>query len=142
MDKSVENPVDNRFLPNQRLQSHGTGTLGNLIRSSFSLSIVTGSPSRLPHLGQTSSITPVYPHTGSLSTGWFTEPYPTPASFMNLITDSKASGFFAASQTLRSDSIPEHGTSWCSNPCLLFQAACRTFPCRSLRIFRKVPLQA
>ena len=36
--------------------------------------IMTGSPSLRPHRGQISSITPVYPHTGSRSTGWFTEP--------------------------------------------------------------------
>ena len=51
-----------------------TGTFGYFFLSSLRKARLTGSPSLRPHRGQISSITPVYPHTGSRSTGWFTEP--------------------------------------------------------------------
>ena len=40
----------------------------------LNFSTLTASQSCLPHLGQTSPITPTYPQTGSLSTGWLIAP--------------------------------------------------------------------
>ena len=53
-----------------------------------------------PQPGHSSSMIPVYPQQGSRSTGWFTEPYPMPASFMQRTTFSKASRFFSGSPSI------------------------------------------